>query len=353
MKKQTIILLLISYFGLFYTSSAQTERAIEEPRQVSALFSSEKILPLKMHYSNKVLKKDTNDSTYIDSDLSVQLEDGSWKVLEIKLRARGNFRRRKCYFPPAKLKIKKSVAKGTVFEGNKKLKLVLPCLLQNSSNDEVVKEYMAYKLYEVIAPYHFKTRIVEIDLAEEKGNSIKDHHLKGILIEDDELIAKRHNGNVLDRSVHPLQQDAKTSVENAFFQYMIANTDFSTAFQHNEKLLFIDKKTMPIPYDFDMCGLVDASYAVVSQVQGESMDITDVKQRYYRGFKRSPEIYTQVREAYLSHKTQFLAVVDQLGPYFENPKEHAIAKEFIEDFFPIIENEKTFKLEILDKARVK
>ncbi len=49
---------------------------------------------------------------------------------------------------------------------------------------------------------------------------------------------------------------------------MIGNTDYSSAYRHNEKLLFVDGNIMPIPYDFDMSGLVDASYAVVSVGSG-------------------------------------------------------------------------------------
>ena len=36
---------------------------------------------------------------------------------------------------------------------------------------------------------------------------------------------------------------------------MIGNTDFSQAYSHNVKLLYIDEQMLPIPYDFDMAGL--------------------------------------------------------------------------------------------------
>jgi hypothetical protein len=45
---------------------------------------------------------------------------------------------------------------------------------------------------------------------------------------------------------------------------MIGNNDFSTYAPHNEKLMEVDGKIVPIPYDFDLSGLVNASYAVVS-----------------------------------------------------------------------------------------
>ena len=64
------------------------------------------------------------------------------------------------------MKIKKSSSKETLFEGNKKLKLVLPCKLESDLNDNIIKEYLAYKIYEVVSPYHFKTKIVDIQFRE-------------------------------------------------------------------------------------------------------------------------------------------------------------------------------------------
>ena len=345
-----VIFLMILFVSNSYS---QDITKIEQLLEVSALFKNQEILPIKLSYSNKDLNKNTNDSTYVKSNLSYQQEDKSWKILEIDLRARGNFRRKKCYFPPLKIKIDKSIRKGTLFTDNKKLKLVMPCLNQKNANDNVVKEYMAYKLFEIISSYHFKTRLTKIDFTEIRRKKIINHSLKGFFIEDIKKVAKRHNGNVLKRFVHPLQQEEITSVKNAFFQFMIGNTDFSVAYQHNGKLLFIDKKTIIIPYDFDLSGLVDASYAVVSEIQKEPLDITKVTQRMYRGFKRDPRIFQQVRNEFLDNKIKILQTMDSYESIFNDPKEFIIAKEFILDFFKIIEDDKKFKTHILDKARTK
>ena len=80
------------------------------------------------------------------------------QILKLRLRARGNFRRNTCYFPPIKMKIKKDQTEGTVFEGNKTMKLVLPCKLEAENNDNILQEFIAYKIYEMISPFHFKTK---------------------------------------------------------------------------------------------------------------------------------------------------------------------------------------------------
>jgi len=353
MKKKIIYLSLVFLLFLSHDLFSQDLLNSEQDRKGSRLFLNQEILPIKLDYSNKHIKKNTNDSTYITSDLSYKLKDGSWERLKVKIRARGNNRLKNCYFAPLKVKIKKSVAAGTLFEGNKKLKLVLPCLRQKDNNDNIVKEYMAYKLYELISPYHYKTRLTEIDLTEITGSKTKNHSLIGILIEDIDHVAKRNNGNVVERNLHPLAMDDLRAIQNDFFQFMIGNTDFSVAFQHNQKLLFANKKLIPVPYDFDMSGLVHANYANVSEFKDQSLQITDVTQRLFRGFKRDEKIYHSVRKQFLGTKIAMFEIIDGLELYFDDPNEFLKARNYIQSFYDIIENNQKFKSEIIQKARTK
>jgi hypothetical protein len=173
MNKQIICILLFLYFSTPPHIYAQDSNNSVNLKNISKLFRNQKTLPIKLLYSNKNLKRNTNDSTYIKSTLQYKQKNDEWRSLDVELRARGNFRRENCYFPPIKIKIKKEASKSTLFKGNKKLKLVLPCLLQKDKNDNVIKEYIAYKLYELISPYHFKTRLADITLTEPKGKKLK------------------------------------------------------------------------------------------------------------------------------------------------------------------------------------
>jgi len=346
MKKQLFYSFLLVYFIFSNNLFPQDVKSLE----VSQLFISQKILPVKLSYSNKFIKKNTNDSTYIKTDLSYK-ENDSWKNIDVEIRVRGGFRRRTCYFTPMKLKIKKVNSKETLFKGNKKLKLVLSCLRLDGANDEVVNEYMAYKLYEVISPYHFKTRLLDVDYMEVKGKKTINHKLKGIFIEDDKKVAKRHNAKRLKNFIHPLGQDAITSVQNAFFQYMIGNTDYSTGKLHNEKLLYLNKKAIPVPYDFDMSGLVDASYAIVSQISKEPLDIKKVTERMYRGFKRDEKIFQQVRKEFLDKKAIIFDIIDSFEPFYDHKSNFTTARMFISDFFEIMSDDAQFRMQIIGQAR--
>ncbi|CAL68463.1 hypothetical protein GFO_3525 [Christiangramia forsetii KT0803] len=305
---------------------------------------------ISMKYSNKDIKKVTNDSTYIDSYLVFETEN-KWDSLEVRIRQRGNFRLKNCYYAPIKVKIKKKEAKNTPFEGHKNLKLVLPCLIQRDNNDNVIKEYLAYKLYEIVSPFHFQTRLVEINYEEVKTKNNRTHELKGFFIEDDKHVAKRIGGKVLASNTHPMNQMALESVKNSFFQFMIGNTDFSNAYQHNSKSIFLEGQIIPVPYDFDMAGMVNASYATVSQINDKKLEIEKVTQRMYRGFQRDPNLFNQVRIEFIANRLPILEAIQKCEYLFESEKEYIGTINYIEEFFEILINDRKFQREILGMAR--
>ena len=297
------------------------------------------------------MNKKTNDSTFIDTTMEF-LHEGKWSSINVNLRARGNFRRNECYFPPIKMKIKKDQYKGTIFDGNKTMKLVLPCKIESENNDNILQEFIAYKIYEQISPYHFKTRRVNIDFTEPKGKKkVKTFKLKGFLIEDDKRVSQRHESRVFERFVHPMAMDHLTSVHNAFFQYLLGNTDFSVAYQHNGKLMYseAEKIIIPLPYDFDMTGWVNPSYATVNTTLG----INSVQDRKYRGFKREQQYFDQVRKEFLDKKSSLMEMVASFESEFSDPKEYKNMFDFMGDFYETMEDDSKFQKSIVDESRTK
>ncbi|MBT8271177.1 MAG: hypothetical protein KJO25_03940, partial [Bacteroidia bacterium] len=228
---------------------------------------------------------------------------------------------------------------------------VTPCLTERDRNDNVIKEYMAYMIFEVVSPYYFKTRLVDIEFNELRGSKGKVHLMKGFLIEDDKHVAKRYEGKIYKRRVHPLQQDDLASVRHAMFQYLIGNTDYSQYDMHNVKVMFHEPDFIPLPYDFDMAGFVNCSYAVVSQIGTKKLPITSVRQRLYRGFKRNPALFQQVRQEFLSSQSEIMAQVDACKGQFELEREFEVARDYIFDFFKVIADDDKFQSQILKKAR--
>ncbi len=345
--------LLIWMLYLIPVTHGQENDIMSMEEGVQPLFASESPLLIQLRYSNKAMKRETNDSTYLQSMIWFKEANTPWDSLPVDLRARGNFRRANCYFAPLKLKLKKSHTKGSLFQGSEKIKMVLPCILDRNSGDYVLKEYLAYKLYECVGSYHFKTRLTHIELFEERGKRKVAHNLLGFMIEDMDQVAERYDGKEIKRIIHPLQQDAIASIQNAFFEYMIANTDYSTKQQHNQKILFSDKRIIPVPYDFDMCGLVNAPYAAVTNIQNLSGSITQVTDRIYKGYEREEEQLYEVRKLFLEKKEEMLEELSQVKDLFQDPVQYRQADAFINAFFDILEDDKKFSRNILGRQRTR
>jgi len=318
-----------------------------------ALFSSKEPLNIGFSISIKSIKNSKEDSVYFKNKLYYQNASGNTDSIKMGLKRRGNFRLRECYFPPLWMKIEKKNSKGTLFEGNKKLKIVLPCKTGMGSNELILREYLCYKLYEAITPYAFRARLANIEFTDERGKKNKDFQLKGILIEDVDKTAKRVNAKaVSDAKVNAKSLNDTCALRFDLFQLLISNTDWSKGFQHNSKLVYRDLKYIPLPYDFDMSGVVDAPYAVVSQVAGEQLPIETVRERYYRGFCASKEITQFIRNEFLSNKEKLLAVPDELKGSLPG-KEIESIKSYLNEFFEILKNDYSFESEVVNRCRAK
>ena len=89
--------------------------------QGSELFSEGLDLKVQLSFDFKELYKDTNDSTFIKSDMVFSGTGLSEDTITTRIRVRGNFRKKICYFKPMRLEIRKKQAENTIFQGNRKL----------------------------------------------------------------------------------------------------------------------------------------------------------------------------------------------------------------------------------------
>ncbi len=315
---------------------------------VAQLFMDETPIDIRLSIAIKDVKAITNDTIYTPYMMHYKSGD-KWDSIKIEVRARGNYRRKECYYPPLRVKMKKDAAKGTVFEGSRSLKLVLPCKQQVKDNSLIMKEYLCYQMYEPITKYTFNTRLANIVFTDLNNKKIAGVQFAGFFIEDDDVVAKRHKGKVVeDLKLHPKSLQDSNSVRHDMFQYMVANTDWSTTFLHNAKVIQLDesKKYIPLAYDFDMAGFVNAPYAVPN----ETLGIGSVRDRLYRGFCRTPEVIQAIRKEYLDKEKDINAVVARYESSFD-PKEFANIKKYMVDFFDTFKSDAKFKANIIDKCR--
>jgi len=318
-----------------------------QKQDVAKLFLDETPLEIKLSIAVKDVKAITTDTVYTPYMMYYK-KGNDWDSIKIEVRARGNFRRKECYYPPLRVKMKKDDVKGTIFEGSRSLKLVLPCK-QVKENSLIMKEYICYQMYEPISKYTFNTRLANIEFTDLNNKKIQRVQFAGFFIEDDDVVAKRHKGKVVeDLKLHPKALQDSNSVRHDMFQYMVANTDWSTTFLHNAKVIQLteSKKYIPLAYDFDMAGFVNAPYATAN----ETLGIATVRERLYRGFCRSDEVMQAIRNEYLSKEKDILAVVKRYESSID-PKEFASMMKYMDEFFTTFKSDTKFKYSISDKCR--
>lgn len=335
-------------FGLLLlvVISAQSQSA-----NVTPLFQDQQPLQLKLTTSTiKDIKKKTNDSTYLPAQLHVRNASGGWDSIAVEVRARGIFRRKNCYFAPIRIKVKKDVAKGTILEGNKNLKLVMPCENSGDKNELVMKEYVAYKMYEKVSPYHFKTRMANLTYIETDGKKSKSYDLVAFMIEDDDLVAKRWNAKIMENlNLHPLRLADTSSVKHDLFQYMISNIDWSTTYLHNSKIMLQGtNRYIPLCYDFDMSGFVNPPYGQPNVDLGQQ----DIRDRIYRGFCRQEPVVQAGRQQFLKAEPDVMAVLASYEKDFP-PRTYTEMRKYVEEFFGIIKDDNIFKKRIVEGCRRK
>ncbi len=342
--KRKIILAVFSILWISYLSGQG---------RMDSLFGTQVPLKIGLAISTNEVRESKKDSTYIKHVLFYQDASGRYDSLKVEIKSRGNFRLRECYFPPLSVKIKKNDAKGTLFEGNKKIKLVLPCRNTDNSNTLVLKEYICYRLYEEVSPFSFRTRLTDIDLTELAKNKNTKSKLKGIFIEDLDITAARLHAKSIGRvTISPTALNDTMASRFELFQFMISNTDWSVMHLHNAKLIVQNQtRYIAIPYDFDMSGLVNAHYATVSHINGQKLDAERVTDRVFRGYCHSPEVLQFVRQEFLGKKDKLLAVPDQLKGILSD-REIKKMKNYLQEFFDVMSSDRLFKIDILNKCRV-
>jgi len=226
--------------------------------------------------------------------------------------------------------------------------LVLPCQSGNGANLLVMKEFICYQLYEPVTTYTFNTRLVDITLRDVSGKHTKVYQLTGVFIEDDDAAARRLNATPMDApKINPLQLQDTSVLRFDLFQYMVANTDFSTTFSHNVKIIKTDDgRYIPLPYDFDMAGFVNAPYATFDA----SLGIRSVYERVYKGYCRNETVTEFVRQEFIGLEPEINNVIDRYKNYFE-PKEFTALRKYMSEFFTTMKNDTFYREQIIRRCR--
>lgn len=280
---------------------------------------------------------------------------------EIAIEPRGVSRRTGgfCTFPPLRLDFESDAVTGTLMRRQNRLKLVTLCRPGGSYEQLVVLEYLAYRLFNEITPASYRVRPVRMTYRD-TGRRMRETAQLNFLIEDTDDLARRNQRWVeLDAETGQYsssQLDPVASARYALFQLMIGNLDWDMVHGrageeccHNSKLIAANATAVngivPVPYDFDHSGFVDAPYATPPQ----GVEVTNVRQRLYRGYCMHNNEVRAAAEHFRSRRSALFALLD--GEARLNESRRGQARRYIEGFFAILDDPARFNREVIENCR--
>ncbi len=274
---------------------------------------------------------------------------GSAESHPIQLSPRGitRLKRETCQFPPLRVRFQAAPAPPSLFAGQRQLKLVTHCRPAASFQQHVLLEYAAYRLYNLLTPASFRARLATVDYVDD-GNRPVTSRL-GFFIEDIDDVAARNGirkAATGDR-VATGQLSPTDAARMALFEYMIGNRDWSARAGppgegccHNSRLIAPGPggSLVPVPYDFDFSGLVNAPYAIAPD------GTSSVRERRYQGFCAHNPQAMAVAAEFRAKRGPLLATLGQV-PLDEGARRRATA--FLETFFADIADERRMAAKLL------
>jgi hypothetical protein len=314
-------------------SSAETAGA-----RTTALFSSDDVLEVVLRADLRTLLRDRDSTRRVEHEAVVLMLGPGGDTLSVPLtmRTRGHFRRQSanCDTPPLRMRFRGNAARGTPFEGQRALKLVVQCRNRGDFEQFLLREHMVYRTYALLTERTFRTRLLRVRW-EDTGGRVRLPEQYAFVIESERDLGQRIG-------LEPLEQkgatDADLDVEATklldVFQYFVGNTDWSIFGLHNIVLYWDRSSSLPIPvaYDFDWTGVVNASYASPDH----RLPIRQVRQRLYRGKCQSPEELTETIAHFVARREAIEALWRSAPGLNDRSRQSTI--DYFNEFYRVVGN---------------
>ncbi len=277
--------------------------------------------------------------TYQPAQFTYENDQGEKVTQSIKVKPRGKYRRRVCDFPTIKLNFQKKALKECGMAKYDDYKVVTHCLNDKKvSKENVIREYLIYKMYNLLSENSYQVQLVNITYKDSKG---KMHTLKrtAFLIEDTGELEDRLGVEVLPEPKLPMDSfDIEQYNFVALFQYMIGNLDWrATPFAKNAKIMRAAGKSTyeVIPYDFDFSGIVNVSYLRLAEhlnqksarqriFQGAITEQSDLKSNFKRFEKKKSELLSLISNFELLPKPSRKNIKKYIESFYEDIADGAV-----------------------------
>jgi hypothetical protein len=338
---------------LTYPAFGQND-TIKKPEEVAdtlfrdfGLFASDDILKLTLRFDITRFRWKKPKDEYMKALLTYHISDKDSINKEVRLKSRGTMRNEYCDFPPIKLNFMKRDSLQKVPGKITNLKMVTHC--QSGNEEYLLKEYLIYKLYNELTDFSFRVRLVRVEYINTHKKS-KPIEAYAFLIEPEEMLAERTHSKqqkityISQKAIMPEIMDRV-----AIFNYMIGNTDWSVAMQHNIKVLKepaadSSGQALIVPYDFDFSGLVNAHYALPA----EGLGLESVRDRRYLGICRSEDVFLNDIKEFRDKKDDFYRVINEFSRISDRTKKDII--RYLDSFYSGFDSHNSIVYELLNSC---
>ena len=295
------------------------------------------------------MQKEKGEDMFQAATVKLRFPDSTVIEEPITVAPRGHFRREYCNIPPIMVDFKKPTS--PLLSPLGKLKLVIGCGTNGNDEQLLLKEYLIYKIYNLLEDKSFRVRLVKLNYSDTRGR-VKNFSQFAFLIEDDKDMAVRNNcikkvkAQYLTESI-----DRALMTKVAVFEYMISNGDWSVPANHNIRLIYdkFNDAALPyaVPYDFDHSGFVNAGYAVPNELLGTET----VKERAYRGFPRTMDELQATFEIFKSKRDAINSLINNFVPLQARNKKELVS--YLDEFYKTINDKRQVQSIFIDNARTK
>jgi len=318
------------------------------------LFDSEETLSIIIEVPLRTLIYERRSRPELPGVLRYTDSSGKEHALPLKVTTRGHSRLDMCDYPPIKVRFDAGHTEGTLFQDQRKLKLVTKCMRDRSANYWVHLELGAYRAYNAITPYAYRVRRLVVTYRDTDGKW-KDRVEPAFFLEPDTQLAERvGRQRIRPPQVAPEQMSLAETTHHMLLQYLLGNTDFAVkrgpsgeGCCHNGRVYAhagAERDFVIVPYDFDQSGMVNTEYAQAD----ERLGIHNVTTRLYRGFcwqnERLPASIGLFNEKRAEIEGAFLV------PEISKRQTRRVQR-FIDNFYTTINDAEELQKRLLDQCR--
>jgi len=305
--------------------------------EVPALFRSESPLALTFRTNIKQIKRDKGEeSPWRWASLSYKDSSGKAVEVPVRVRTRGIWRLKHCEFPPIRLNFAGKDTKNTVFDGVDKPKLVNFCRDNDQYEQYMLQEAQLYRIYQLLTPISHRVRVARISYVDSASGK-SDAERYAMIVEDPDQLANRLMAKpVKTKGAGAADMEPKELALAYMFLYFIGNLDFSFNGLHNTELLgTMDGRILPVAYDFDYAGAVNASYAVPPP----NYNVPNVRTRKFLAYcEISPEFPGAVNRLVEKKEAIYALYQDEIGKLM-SPSVVRETLRYFDDFYDMVRSQ--------------